>query len=65
MKFKELDEVLQLRLKKSCRLNKSLNGWLPSNEDYVYMINGEVVEIFTTNLEIEFKYNNITSVNKF
>jgi hypothetical protein len=65
MKFKELDEILQLRLKKSCRLNESLNGWLPSSEDYVYMKDDEVVEIFSNNLEIEFKDNNITSVNKY
>ena len=65
MKFKELDEILQLRLKKSCRLNESLNGWLPSNEDYVYMKDDKVIEIFSNNLEIEFKDNNITSVNKY
>lgn len=65
MKFKELNEILQLKLKKSCRLKKSLNGWLPSSEDYVYMKDDNVDAIFSEGLEISFNENKVTSVNKF
>jgi len=65
MKFKELNEILQLKLKKSCRLTESLNGWLPSSEDYVYIKDDKVDAIFSNGLEISFKNNNVTSVNKF
>jgi len=64
MKFKELNEILQLKLKKSCRKTKSLKGWLPSDEDYVYMKDGVVLEIFTSKLEIEFKDNEVIAVNE-
>lgn len=71
MKFKELNEMLQLKLKKTCRLNKELNGWLPSENDYVVVRAGnrtgslKVEAIFSTGLEINFDDNEITSVNKF
>ena len=65
MKFKELDDILKLKLKKVCRVNKSLNGWLPSSEDFVVIKEGKVEAIFSKNLEINFEGNNIISVNRF
>lgn len=62
MKFEELDEILQLRLKKSCRLYESLNDWLPSNNDTVVLENNKVVSISTSGKKLFFKDNNITSL---
>ena len=65
MKFKDLDDILRLKIKKVCRVNKSLNGWLPSGEDFVVIKEGKVGAIFSKNLEINFEGNNIISVNRF
>ena len=65
MKFKDLDDILRLKIKKVCRVNKSLNGWLPSGEDFVVIKEGKVEAIFSKNLEINFEGNNIISVNRF
>lgn len=64
MKFSELNEILQLKLKKVCRQNKELNGWLPSANDYVVMYENKVDSIFSKNLEIRFENNKITKISK-
>lgn len=65
MKFNELNEILQLKIRKSCRLNSELNGWLPTDNDHVVMKDNKVDAIFSKNLEISFENNNVTVVNKF
>jgi hypothetical protein len=64
MKFSELNDILQLKLKKVCRLNKELNGWLPSDNDYVVMYDNKVDSIFSKNLEIRFDDNKIQKISK-
>lgn len=64
MKFVELNEILKLKLKKICRVNEELKGWLPSDNDYVKIKNGQVDVIFSKDLEIEFENNKIKSVNR-
>lgn len=63
MIFSELNDILQLKLKKVCRLNENLNGWLPSSNDYVVLKDGKVDTIFSKGLEINFKDNKIESIN--
>lgn len=65
MKFSELNDILQLKLKKVCRLNENLDGWIPSSDDYVVLKDGKIDAIFSKGLEINFKDNNIVSINKF
>lgn len=64
MKFSQLDDMLQLKLKKVCRQNKKLNGWLPSSDDYVIMYNDSVDSILSKNLEIIFENNRIVKISK-
>lgn len=64
MKFSQLDEILQLKLKKVCRQNKELKGWLPSSNDYVIMYNDSVDSILSKNLEIIFENNRIVKISK-
>jgi hypothetical protein len=64
MKFSELNDILQLKLKKVCRQNKELGGWLPSANDYVVMYENKVDSIFSKNLEIRFENNKITKISK-
>jgi hypothetical protein len=64
MKFSQLDEILQLKLKKVCRQNKELKGWLPSSNDYVIIYNDAVDSILSKNLEIIFENNRIVKISK-
>lgn len=64
MKFSELNDILQLKLKKVCRQNTELGGWLPSANDYVVMYENKVDSIFSKNLEIRFENNKITKISK-
>jgi len=64
MKFSQLDEILQLKLKKVCRQNKELKGWLPSSNDYVIIYNDAVDSILSKNLEIIFENNKIIKISK-
>ena len=65
MIFSELNQIEKLKIKKICRVNEELNGWLPSDNDYIIIKNGQINVIFSKNLEIEFENNNIKSVNRF
>jgi len=64
MKFSQLDEISQLKLKKVCRQNKELKGWLPSSNDYVIIYNDAVDSILSKNLEIIFENNRIVKISK-
>lgn len=65
MKFGELNEILKLKIKKICRVNRELDGWIPSDADYISIKDGEIDVIFSEKLEIQFENNNIKSVNRF
>jgi hypothetical protein len=65
MVFGKLSDIEKLKLKKICRVNEELKGWLPSDDDHVIFKNGQLDALFSENLEIEFENNNIKSVNRF
>lgn len=70
MLFKELSEYLQLNIIRNCKLNKELNGYIPSENDRVIVRPGKrtgslkVETIYSNDFIINLNNNNIESVNK-
>lgn len=70
MKFKELSEYLQANIKRSCKLNKELNDYIPSENDIIIAIPGKrtgvlkIETIFSDKLKVNFNNNNIISIDK-